>query len=299
MQDLNEKLKTVQVEHVEGQIAESQEEMARKRYDRALVMTGEIKAANGIERSLQKQKIKALQAFRDGKEFEALGFTRFDDYLNNFEYSPMTYRQFNEQEKLLLKEGDDLFQAFTLAGMPISKRLLLGKGDVVIDGDTVIVTHQTVKYKKDSAGKDVENVESHEERIPVADREGLLQAITALTERTNKQSKKLADQKRRLKAGEEDFDKLKRAKSVKAVRDEIDEACGVAVAALGDLDRLITGADPGRVGWFIKNNYPYLAARYALLSSTLTEKLPGVNLAAAVAIEEADATAALLEDDED
>ena len=72
--------------------------------ERSLIMIGAVGAVNHIASTLTAQTMRGLQTIRDEKIFESLGFSRFDDFLNESEYSPMSYRQFIDREKLLENE---------------------------------------------------------------------------------------------------------------------------------------------------------------------------------------------------
>lgn len=171
--------------------------------DRALVMIGAVSAVNQIAAILSSQTMRGLQHIRDEKVFESLGFTRFDDFLNESEYSPMSYRQFIDREKLLANEGDQLFDVLNTMKMSHKQRRLLGAGNVKIDEEngTVIVT-TTVGPGDVSA--------TRTEEIELSDRTRLLQTLSALADQNALLNDKTNKQKIKIERGEQDVIDLKK-----------------------------------------------------------------------------------------
>ncbi len=167
--------------------------------DRALILIGAVNAVNHIAQTLSAQTMRGLQKIRDDKVFESLGFTRFDDFLNESEYSPMTYRQFYDREKLLLQEGDQVFDLMNTLKLSHKQRRLLGAGHVQIDeknGTVIIVTG--------------EDLEEEVAEIELTDRTRLLQTLSALADQAASLNVKATKQKVQIERGEKQVEDLKK-----------------------------------------------------------------------------------------
>lgn len=148
-----------------------------------LVRLGMVAGVGRVAQTLNAHTIRALQGIREEKDFEALGFSRFDDFLNESELAPMTYRQFNEREKLLKQEGDEIFDMLNHLRFSHRQRKLLGSGNVELEGDLVIVT------SKNEFGDEIQ------EEIQINDRDRLLQTLSALADQNSRLNLKTDKQK--------------------------------------------------------------------------------------------------------
>jgi hypothetical protein len=172
---------------------------ADKLKERALIMIGAVGAVNHIAATLSAQTMRGLQTIRDEKIFESFGYTRFDDFLNESEFSPMSYRQFIDREKLLENEGEKLFDVLNMSGMSHKQRRLLGSGYVQVDeakGTVLIVTG--------------EDMEEDVEEIELSDRNRLLQTLSALADQAAVLNQKNSKQKQQIERGEQQVEDLKK-----------------------------------------------------------------------------------------
>lgn len=171
----------------------------RDKLNRQLIRLGMVAGVGRIAQTLSAQTIRALQKVRDDKDFEALGFSRFDDFLDESDISPMTYRQFNDREKLLETEGDDVFDLMNTLKLSHRQRKMLGAGHVQIDeakGTVIIVT--------DKDGE--ENIEE----IELVDRSRLLQTLSALADQNATLNAKTNKQKEKIERGEKEIEGLQK-----------------------------------------------------------------------------------------
>ncbi|KAK0039533.1 hypothetical protein Bpfe_031018 [Biomphalaria pfeifferi] len=168
----------------------------------ALIRIGEVGAIGRLANNLTAQTIRALQIVRDNKDFESLGFKRFDNFLDESPVSPMSYRQFIDREKLLAQEGDFLFDLLNDLRLSHKQRRLLGAGNVQVDEEkgTVIVTA--------SVGGVAEAVKTEE--IDLQDRARLLQTLSALADQNSTLNETNIKQRQKIERGEKDVDDLKR-----------------------------------------------------------------------------------------
>lgn len=100
---------------------------------------GGLDAINTIATNLNSALIIKLQKIRDTAAYQKAGFTRFDDFMDKFPGSPMSYKRFNYLENIFKSLGSDIFDLTSSAGLSARQQKLLGKGNVEIDGDKVVV----------------------------------------------------------------------------------------------------------------------------------------------------------------
>lgn len=184
-------------EIAEGEINQTIAEVAAN--EQALqtaMMLGAVTAVDHIANNLNAQAIRGLQQIRDLKSYEGFGFKRFDDFLNEFPHSPMTYRQFNEREKILMTEGDELFNILNQLRLSNRKRKLLGAGNVTIDGSVV-----TIKAVSPDGEELAESIE-------IDDRDRLLQTLSALADQNAKFNHRTERQKKQIEKQDMDISEL-------------------------------------------------------------------------------------------
>lgn len=184
---LQQKIRQVEDEHAEETFDQHIQIHASQERDNALMLLGGFKVVNRIALSLSSELMRALITFQEGKLYESLGYENFVEFLNNSDYAPMTKSQFYERKSLLEKEGDVVFDFFNAFSLPVSKRKFLGKGNISLDGETVIV-------KSD---------DGEETTIEISDRARLLETLTALADANADKSKKLDRQKQQIQKSDE------------------------------------------------------------------------------------------------
>jgi hypothetical protein len=170
------------------------------------MILGGVRVAGSIASSISAEAFKALIRFGEDKYFASFTdpdgdyFTNFADFLNKSPYSPMTKTQFYARKTLFDKEGERLFDIYGELGLSIRKRKLLGKGNVEIDGDNVVI-------------HDAEGVETI---IPIDDQARLMEVVTAVVDskidlqnRFDRQQKTIDGQKKTIQNAHADIDKIK------------------------------------------------------------------------------------------
>jgi hypothetical protein len=161
--------------------------------DEALMLVGAIYAGDSIASALASQTMRNLQRFRDKKLYKALGFNRFEDFLDS-DQSRMNYAKFNRLEKAIEREGDELFDYLQAIDAPLSKRKLLGKGEVCVEGKELVL----------QTGNDEET------RIPLNNQTRILGVITRLVEQNNERGRKIKRGEARNKTLKEQVEELKK-----------------------------------------------------------------------------------------
>lgn len=133
--------------------------------DSALLFLGGMRAADRIAAALSAQVMSNLIAFEREKMHEACGFTRFAEFLDRSPYSPMTKHQFYKRREVFEREGEQVFDLMNEIGLPLARRKLLGRGQVRVEGETIVVQD----------GDD-------EISIELADRARILETLSALAD---------------------------------------------------------------------------------------------------------------------
>lgn len=182
MNKLQKKIREVEDDHAEESLQNHLTSHKQKDVEKALIIISGINVARRIAQAISSESMRALITFQEEKIYESLGFENFVDFLNNSEYAPMTKSQFYERKNLLENEGDATFDLLNSFSMPVSKRKLLGKGNIALDGETVIIT-----------GDDGE-----ETTIEITDRTRLLETLTALADNSAELRRKVESQKTKL-----------------------------------------------------------------------------------------------------
>lgn len=159
MDDLNEKLSRVKDAHAVEVVAERAVAHEEKSRMEAIFMLGRIKQvghdARSIFTALSSQEVRALEQFQQSKGFEALGYQTFVDFLEKSEYSPMSKRQYYDRLALIREHGDEIYDLLTSVGISVRAQKLLGKGDLAIRGDRLMVGDQEVEVGNTGVIKEV------------------------------------------------------------------------------------------------------------------------------------------------
>lgn len=142
MDDLKQKITAVEEQHAEETLNTHLELHKKDRNARAHILLGGIRAVDRISENLSSQVMAALITFQKEDMHEELGFTRFADFLDQSEYSPMPKSEFYRRKELYDAEGGQLYDTFNAARIPISTRRLLAKlgdAEISIDGDEIVI----------------------------------------------------------------------------------------------------------------------------------------------------------------
>ena len=201
MDKLQKRIREVEEEHA-GELLDSRLAIHQdQQRANALLLLGRIQATDRISAALHSEVLRALEQVEETKAYKALGYDRFVDYLGDASMSPITKSQFYEGKKVIDKEGDVVFNALNCLGIPLSKRKSLGKGNIQIEGDQVII--------KDG---------DEETFIQISDRSQLIEMLTVLADRkvidtevVELKDKKIEDLQSKIKTGAAEYDELRRS----------------------------------------------------------------------------------------
>lgn len=199
-----------QIEVAEQHFAGELEAMGDEETNDLLFLMGGVRAISNLATELDSQAIRKLQLIRDRhlhlrvKDEDGNLFKRFDDFLDKWRGSPMSYDTFNSREKLLMTEGDEVFNLLNTVRLPMLKRRYLGKGSLCVEGDDAVVT------LKDEKGT------TEEQRIPLIDRKLLLNVLSRVADQNNERG-------RTVERGRKEVEVLKRKLDERPTKDAEDE----------------------------------------------------------------------------
>jgi len=127
-------------EAIAGEIVDDHvAEYSKQEMMEAATLLGRAQAADRISVSLSSQVIRFLEMFEKTKMYRALGHHDFVTFLSNSGLHEVTKNRYYDRKKILDREGDPLFDALTVAGVPISIRGQFAKGDVTINGEHIVI----------------------------------------------------------------------------------------------------------------------------------------------------------------
>lgn len=266
MKDANNQLELVKNQIGEQAVQTFHQSQNEQQKTLLLKMLGAITAldasAHSVSTLLSSQALRGMQKIEQEKLYLALGYENFVEFLNSDD-SPITKNQYYDRIKLLNSENDTLYDALTKLAFPVSKRKLLNKGQVQIEGDTVFIT-----------------VPETGEQMPIAldDRTRLLETLSALADANAEKSKKIErgrDDNDRLKRKISDLeDRAQTAPSAARV-DELEAQRLAATSALARLAELLDAATLVRCQQFFDSAFEPLTAQWNRIQTVLDRKLPG------------------------
>ena len=173
----------------------------------AAILLGRAQASDRIAVALSAEVIRFLEHFEETKSYRALGHRDFVTFLANSGLHGLTKHKYYERKKVLELEGDPVFDALSLAGVPISLRKQLEPGDVAIEGNNIIIKAETdekdIVIDKDNSMAVVQTLRS----LAKSRRQDKLQ-FEAVSEKLNAIEAKHDEEKRGLYA---DLDNAKAA----------------------------------------------------------------------------------------
>lgn len=111
----------------------------QKALEELLFALGGIKAISALADNLNAARIIAIQRIRDEKLYLASGCTRFDEFMDKHEKSPMPYDRFNNIEKVFKTVGTYEFDLLRGSGLSMRQMKALKAGDVVVEGGEVVI----------------------------------------------------------------------------------------------------------------------------------------------------------------
>lgn len=173
------------------------EQQSAERTHNLIFLLGGIDAVHVISRNLTAAMIANLQRVRDEELYRDLGFSRFDDFLDNYERSPMKYKRFNYLEGVHKTLGGTEFDLLAGSGLSYRQMKQLAAGDIVIEGKEVVI-----------GGGD--RVSLGDSRVVKDLVEKLITERAAEKAENEKLTKQVDKQKEQLERGRDEYDELRR-----------------------------------------------------------------------------------------
>lgn len=118
------------------------------------------------------------QRIRDEKLYLASGFQTFADFMDNHPKSRMSYKRFNYVEGVYKNLGPVTFDLMSGSGLSMRQMKQLGKGNIQIDGEHLII-----------------NTDDGPQHVDISNRRQWLDAVQALAKSNADKSAKLEKQK--------------------------------------------------------------------------------------------------------
>jgi len=159
--NLSDKLSQVKDDHAVEVVDQRAAEHEQRSQFEALFFLGRVKQnehlAIAISTNLTAQTIRALEHFQAEGQYKSLGYTTFVDFLEKSEYSPMSKRQYYDRLALIREHGDEIFDLLTSVGISVRASKMLGKGEIAIKGDCLVVGDKEIEIKNTGVIKEVLN----------------------------------------------------------------------------------------------------------------------------------------------
>lgn len=233
MNDLQNKIERVRDEHAAESVTALVEKHNEREKIAAAFMLGRIRQNDTVSRAvasnLDAQTIRALEHFQQERMYEALGYETFVDFLNQSEYSPMSKSQYYERLALMREHGDEVYDLLTSVGIPVRAQKLLGKGEVAIRGDALVIGDQEISLESSGLVKQI-----------------ITEFVDEARERDRKietQARKIEDLERTLDVGRDELAQLERALDETRRADPHSQALTAAFRSLGELAETVGQMD--------------------------------------------------------
>lgn len=198
--DLKDKLSQVKDAHAAEIVDRQGDEFAEQARIEAAFILGRIKQNDhirqGIGANLEAQTILALDRFQEEKKYKALGFDKFDEFLDKSPLSPMTKTQYYTRRGLINMHGAEVYDLLTAVGISVRAQKMLGKGELSIKGDRLVIGDEEIEVANSGLIKEV--------------LEELVDEKREMAEELGKAQRKIAKQKEQIDQGVGEYEMLQR-----------------------------------------------------------------------------------------
>jgi hypothetical protein len=279
---MSEKLAELQTKHQKEQHQLQVDDYSEKKKQEAYIFLGEIRAVGKIANALKSQEIKAIEAIQNNKLYLDLGFETFASFLAS-DLVPISKNRFYDATKLLEAEGEQLFDLLNEVGVAKSVRKLLASGDyeaIQIEDNKILVGNQEA---------DLGSVQTVKKIIDAY----VNQCVTLET----KLQKGEEDNKRRKEQIKDLEDKLNQNQFSSSLS-FLDKSHTSALGSLTALANELKNATIIDCNDYLEKNLKLLASQYNQINQILSEKLGVSSLQEFTVEDEADAIAAILDDED-
>lgn len=259
--DLSQKIREVEDDHaaeIEQSHIATHDQMRR---DQAMQFLGGAYAIDRLKEHLASQVIGALMTIEEQKLYLEFGYERFADFLDKSHLSGMSKTSYYRLRELYLKEGPEKYDMLMHWSIPLATRKLLDAGDIVVDGDEVVI--------------------GGSERVPLGDQKVIKSIIEKLVHEKRdahddlaKSESKIEDLKSKIDAGQSDYDELQRNLDAMRRHDPFDRAFGELVVSFAALHEQIGQMDDKRRAAVAADRLQLITSLYFRTSDCFGVKQP-------------------------
>ena len=221
MSNLQKKIRAVEDEHAAEMVTNNLAKHDEASRFRALMVLGGVRAVDRVTQNLSSQVMNALIAFQKEDMHELLGYSRFADFLDQSEYSPMSKSDFYRRKEIFETEGAEIYDAFNSLKIPMSTRKLLANssaGEISIDGNEIVIGDERA---------DLSDLPTIKELIKT-----LADESRQLTETGEKNKKHFEKLKEQITTGQKEYDELRRSIDAAQTGTPYEQALMKAIGAL-------------------------------------------------------------------
>lgn len=248
-QSLEKRIRAVEDEHaaeLEQSHIATHDQLRR---DQAMQMLGAAKYADSLRARTASHVIQFLMTVEEEKIYRDYGFDRFVDFLQASELSDISKSQYYRLRELYLKEGPEQYDWFTAWKIPLATRQLLYAGDIVVEGDEVVIGGQ-------------ERVPLGEQKVIKSIIEKLVTEKRSATDDLAKSESKIEDLKSKIDTGQKEYNELERNLDALRRHDPFDRSFGELVVSFAALHEQIGQMDDKRRAAVASDKLQLIASLY-------------------------------------
>lgn len=222
---------------------------------KALLLLGRIQATDRIATNLTAEVVRTLILIEECKAYRALGYQQFVDYLADSDVSVMTKHEYYNRKKLLETEGDELFDLYSMSGIPLHRRKLLGAGQVEVSDEGIYV-----------------HTDDGDVRVERGDTTRFIELVSAL-------AKSNAEKTKKIEKGKDDFrrlkDKLLRLEDLPdsdRTTKKTSQSHAAAIVGLAALAAELERTPEAACAAYVDEHFPLLVSQFNRVNAVLCEK---------------------------
>lgn len=216
-----------------------QETHSQKTKDEVLLSFGAIGGMRVVSRFIGVSTISILREIRDEKKYKVFGYANFEDFLEKdalaIQYAGISYRTFNQLEKQLEAEGDELYELLNNFKIPISTRRILtsnGETQISLDGDKLLVGEEEISLDSPQIKQVIKE---------------LANGTKQLAEQQEKSEKTIEKLNSQVTTGAKEFDELRRSLNALQEGSDFDRAYSHLLSSFVKFNNQISQLTPEEI----------------------------------------------------
>lgn len=229
--------------------------------DKAVYRIAQIATAARIGTALSYDAMRELINFQLSDDWKALGYTRWVDFLEHSQISPMTATQYYDRKKVFEKENSMVWDKLTDKGIPLYLRQRLPAGSVEVTDTSIVIRNgdgETTSFS-----------------LAEANRTQIIETVKTLVSSLEEKTKTIEQGRADIRKWKEralDAEDNPSAAAGSAVTD-FDKAhmaaCGILSALAEEIDKL----RPEACQAYLDGSFNLLAIQYQQVNNALCDKL--------------------------